>query len=158
MALRLADDVTTRRVARANEDEIPRSEVLVGNHPSGRIVSGAVLEAAVRWNDRYLLFVTDDVPDEDTLGIHLLDGRLNPLDTARIGGPYTTGSFSGLVLEDPSTVQFRFIGDATWRVELLERPAFCFPLVPDSPGVFRPFGFRRHFRVRGQPRHAVGAR
>src|ERR1035437_1982478 len=128
MAVRLADDVTTRRVGRDSEDEIPRSEVLVGNRPSGRSVSGAVLEAASRWNDRYLLFMTDDVPDKDTLGIHLLDGQLNPLDTARIGGPYTTGSFSGLVLEDPSTVQFRFIGDATWRVELLDRPAFRVPL------------------------------
>ena len=156
MPLRLAEDVSIRPAGAGGDDEVPRSEILVGNRPTGHFVSGAVLEAAVRWNDCYLLFVTDGIPDEDSLGIHLLDGQLDVLDTARIGGPYTTGAFSDLTLDEPSTVRFRFIGDVPWAVELLARPRFRVPLVTDSPGVFRPLGFRRHFRVHGRPRSARG--
>jgi hypothetical protein len=63
MALRLADDVTIRRVGVAAEDQIPRGEILVAGRPTGRLVSGAVLEAAVRWDDRCLLFVTDGLAE-----------------------------------------------------------------------------------------------
>lgn len=81
----LTDDIRLRPQPASDE---PRSEVWVANQPTGTIVSGSVLEAAVRCGPRWLLFVTDGVPYEDMLAIHLLDehGRLR--DSARIGGPY----------------------------------------------------------------------
>jgi hypothetical protein len=152
VGLSLAPEVTTRPVAGAGEDAIPESEVLLAGAPTGRVVPGAVLEAAVRWDGRLLLFLTDDIPHEESLGIHLLDAGLRLLDTARLGGPYSTGSFSSLELTEPGTVRFRFIGDTTWSVELLPRPGFRVPFLSEPPGVSRGFGFSRHFIVRGRPR------
>ena len=85
------------------------------------------------------------------LSIHLLDGRLDLLDSATLGAPYSTGSFSDLDIEASSTVRFRFIGDTTWSVEVLPHPVFRLPFVPDAPGVRRRAGFARHFIVRGNP-------
>ena len=152
MALRTASELTTRRIGGQGADEIPVSEILLNGRGVGRRVPGAVLEAAVKWRDCYLLFMTDDVPFEDSLGIQMLDGHLDILDSARIGGPYATGAFSSLELEEPNSVRFRFAGDTIWKVELLERPEFRMPFLRDAPGVTRPLGFSRRFVIRGSPR------
>jgi hypothetical protein len=152
MAMRIAKELTTRLVHGMGEGEVPTSEVLVNGTSTGKRISGAVLEAAVQWDNRYLLFMTDDVPYEEMLSIHLLDDQLDLLDSALIGGPYATGSFSSLELREQNTVCFHFIGDTTWSVELLSRPRFRMPFISEPPGVKRPLGFSRHFIVRGNPR------
>jgi len=150
--MRVAGEVTTRVVEGAVEGDIPASEVYREGRASGTRVSGAILEAAVQWQDRcYLLFLTDDVPQEDMLSIHLLDDRLKLLDSAVIGSPYSTGSFTSLELREPNTVRFRFIGETTWSVELLPRPVLRLPCFSEPRGVRRAFGFSRHFLVRGNP-------
>jgi hypothetical protein len=152
MGMRIAAELTTRRIHGTGEGEVPSSEVLVDGTPTGKRVSGAVLEAAVQWEDRYLLFMTDDAPFEEVLGIHLLDDQHSVLDSAFIGGPYSTGSFSSLELREPNTIRFRFIGDTTWDVELLSRPRLRIPFISEPPGVWRPLRLTRHFIVRGNPR------
>jgi len=152
MNMRIASELTTRLVHEAGEVERPTSEFFLHGKSTGKIISGAVLEAAVQWEDRYLLFMTDDVPFEDMLSIHLLDAQLNMLDSALIGSPYSTGSFSSLELSEPNTVRFRFIGDTLWSIELLSRPGFRVPFISEPLGVYRPFGFSRQFIVRGNPR------
>lgn len=67
-----------------------------------------MFEAALRWNDYVLLFLTDDVPFEETLNIYLLDKDLNVIDLARMYFMYATGIFSDLDLSEPDTVRFRF--------------------------------------------------
>jgi hypothetical protein len=150
--MRLATALTTRLAEEAGEAVVPRSEVLLDGAPTGKFVQGAILEAAIECDGRYLLFMTDDVPFEDALGIHLLDGELHVLDSAVIGGPYSTGTFSSLELSGPHTVRFRFVGDTTWSVELLPRPGFRLPLLSEPAGVRRSPGFSRHFVVHGNPR------
>ena len=149
--MRIADDVTTRLIEGQAESEPPQSAVVIGGSPSGTVVPGAVLEAAVRADGCWLLFMTDDTPFEEMLSIHLLDRHGRLLDSALLGGPYSTGSFGALELAPPATIRFRFIGDTVWTVEILPRPAFRLPLIPDAPGVSRKFGFSRHFVVRGKP-------
>ena len=151
MSIRRATELTIRRVTAGVESNVPESEVLIEGVPRGKFVSGAVLEAALEADGRYLLFMTDDSPFEEMLSIHLLDGRLDVVDSALLGAPYSTGSFSNLDITGPRTVRFRFIGDTTWSVEVLPRPALRLPFVPDAPGVKRPFAFVRHFIVRGEP-------
>jgi hypothetical protein len=151
MSIRRATELTIRRVDARVESAVPTSEVLIDGVPRGTFVSGAVLEAALASDGRYLLFMTDDVPFEEMLSIHLLDRQLDLVDSARLGAPYSTGSFANLDIAGPSTVRFRFIGDTTWSVELLPRPVFRLPFVPDAPGVRRRFGFSRYFIVRGNP-------
>jgi len=152
MVMRTAEELTIRLVHGADEGEVPTSEVLVHGRSTGKLVSGKILEAAVQWENRYLLFMTDDVPFEEMLSIHLLDAQMNVLDSALIGSPYSSGAFTSLLLSEPNTVQFRFIGDTLWRVELLSRPRFRVPFISEPSGVKRPVGFYRHFIVRGNPR------
>lgn len=130
------------------ERDGPCSEVLISGRKTGTVVSGAVLEAALRCAGTWLLFVSDGVPSEDMLSIYLLDDGGRMLDAARIGGPYTTGSFSGLRLDPPSTAHFRFIDDAGWSVRVLETAKFSLPWWPDARGVWRGARPWRHFEVR----------
>lgn len=144
--MQLTDEITLRAGVPGRDG--PCSEVLISGRSSGTIVPGAVLEAAVRCAGTWLLFVSDDVPSEDMLSIYLLDDGGRRLDSARIGGPYTTGSFSGLRLEPPSTVHFRFIDDARWSVRLLQKAQFSLPWWPDARGVWRGPQMLRRFEVR----------
>lgn len=97
-----------------------------------------------------LIFLTDDIPYEETLSIYLLDGELNYLDSATLGGMYSTGFFSLQVMSAPNVVQFRFIGDIEWSVELLREPEFRLPFISEPIGVSRKFGFSRHFKIQGK--------
>ncbi len=147
----LAQELIIKAIVADSEAEISKSEVLLKESPTGKTVSGAVLEAAFKWNDYYLLFMTDDIPQEDMLSIHFLDKNLNLLDSATIGSIYSTGSFTLLEFEESDTVAFRFIGDTEWRVELSARPVLGLPYFSDPKGVQRKLGFKRYFKIYGEP-------
>jgi hypothetical protein len=149
--MHIDDQLTARKVNQDSESESPRSELIIDGIPTGQIVPGAVLEAAVEWKSCHLVFMTDDVPFEEMLRILLLDSQLKLLDSAQIGGPYSTGSFSSLTLREPDTVQFRFIGGTTWSVQLLSTSRLRVPFISEPRGVHRAFGFSRRFVVRGNP-------
>lgn len=151
MTMRIVKEVSTRIVEGKGEADIPKSEIIVSEQPTGRLISGAILEAAVQCNGFYLLLMTDDTPFEEMLSIHLLDNRWNLLDSAVLGGIYSTGTFSAMKLEEPNLVHFRFIGETDWSVEVLTKPRFRFPFIPDVAGVKRDGGFRRYFIVHGRP-------
>ena len=144
--MRVADEIALRPLA-AGADAAVRSEVLIAGRPTGAVITGVVLEAAVHCAPGWLLFLTDDVPFEELLTIHLLDREGGLLDSASIGAPYTTGTFSSMRLDPPSTVRFRFIDDADWFVEILDRPKRALPWWPDARGVRRGARVARHFIV-----------
>ena len=130
---------------------LPRSEVIVAGTPTGKVLTGAILEAAIEWNGFSLAFLTDDIPQEDTLRIYLFDSRLALRDSATLGAMYSTGSFTGLELLPPNTVQFRFIGNKTWILQLLPQDSFALPFFSDPEGVRRPLKLHRRFRLYGEP-------
>lgn len=152
-ALRPVDRFTLRQFAEG-EQEAPTSELLDQARATGTVVKGVILEAAVAWNDCFVLFVTDDIPFEDSLHIQLLDARLRPLDSASLSAMYSTGSFSALRLLPPNRVSFRFIGDTEWSIELLPQTKLRIPVFSAPPGVTRPFGFSQRFVVYGAPQPA----
>lgn len=133
------------------EDDEPLSELLLNGRPSGQILKGAVLEAAVQWHGHHLLFLTDDMPYEEALRIVLVNEQWQVVDEAELGAAYATGSFSDLVLLPPDRVSFRFIGDTDWTLRLLTRKQFRLPWVSEPRGVSRRFGFGRRFVVDGRP-------
>lgn len=147
--LRAAPEISLRRCA-ANDDAPPRSEVIVAGAPTGSTVAGAVLEAAVGCDAGFLLFVTDDVPYEDALSIHLVDAKGQCIDSARLGRAYSSGRFADLRLEPPDRVRFRFTGGLDWSVRMLSQPQWRLPFNAEAPGVVRPFGFRRRFVVQAE--------
>lgn len=149
--MRIATELTIKLTREVNEAKEPISEVIVHGASTGKFVFGAVLEVAIRWKNRYLLFVTDDVPFEEMLRILLLNDQLDIIDSARIGWIYATGSFSFLEMNEPNIVLFEFIGGTTWSVELLSRHRFRIPFISEPFCVWRRFGFSRYFIVRGNP-------
>jgi hypothetical protein len=132
-------------------DQLPRSELILYGETTGKIVEGAVLEAAICWRGHFLIFLTDDIINEDTLRIYLLDPKLDMVDAARLGGMYSTGAFSALQLVEPNLIRFEFFGDTTWTLELLEDQSFSVPMVSDPKGVTRPFRLSHRFKLHGDP-------
>jgi hypothetical protein len=110
------------------------------------------LESALQYDTGYLIFLTDDIPDEDSLNIYLVDFSGAPMDWARIGNIYSTGSFKNLEIRQPDRVKFRFIGDTVWTLQIVRKPAWHIPFISGPAGVHRPPGFRRHFSITGTPR------
>lgn len=149
--MHLTTSLSLARLAQGNVDEQPFSELLVDGQPSGQVIKGAVLEAAVQWHGHHVLFLTDDVPYEEALRIVLLDERWQVLDEAELGAAYSTGSFSDLTLLPPDMLRFRFIGDTDWTVRLLNHQQFRLPWVSEPRGVSRRFRFGRRFVIDGKP-------
>lgn len=151
MKLTHAPDYSIRVVTPSTSDTIPKSEILIAGVPTGKIVDGAVFEAALRWQEYTLLFLTDDVPFEDTLNIYLLDKTLNIADWARMYFMYSTGIFSNLDLTQADTVRFSFFADRTWVLKLFPEKRFALPRIADPIGVSRPLKFFRMFQLDSYP-------
>lgn len=154
--MRLTNEIATSWLNEAQEDEPPRSEVLLAAKPTGTIVPGALLEATVEWEKHFVLFMTDDCPFEEMLHVHLLDPQLQLVDSLRLGSAYSTGTLSSIELLEPNRVRFRFIGDTDWIIELLEKPKLKLPFVSDPPGVHRAIGLMRRLVITSRPQPANG--
>lgn len=128
------------------------SELMVTGKPTGLVVTGATLEAAVEWRDCRIAFFTDDIPFEEMLRIYMFDADMTLIDAAVFGAMYSTGTFTELRFQPPDTLTFRFFGGIIWRLVLLTSPEFALPFVSDPSGVSRKFKFFRQFRIEGKPR------
>ena len=146
-----APEYSIRLVTPPSSDTIPKSEVIAAGVPTGKIVDGAVFEAALRWNDHVLLFLTDDVPFEEGLDIYLLDANLDVVDSAKMCVMYSTGIFSDLDLTQPDAVGFRFFGGIVWTLTLFPEKKFSLPIISGTWGVSRPFAFFHRFQISGHP-------
>lgn len=162
MKLIHAPDCSIRVITPSTSDTIPKSEILIAGVPTGKVVDGAVFEAALRWHEYTLLFLTDDVPFEDTLNIYLLDATLDVVDWARMYFMYSTGIFSNLDLTQENTVRFSFFAERTWVLKLFPERRFALPRISDPIGVSRPLKFFRMFQLDSCPlthtSHTVGIR
>lgn len=147
MKLIHAPGYSIRVITSSTSDEVPLCEVIVAGKGTGKILQGAVFEAALKWNDYVLLFVTNDVFFEDTLNIYLLDQALNVVDYARMYYIYATGIFSDVDLDEIDTVQFTFLGDLRWVLRLFPEKKFFIPIFSDAFGVHRPLTFYRKFQL-----------
>jgi hypothetical protein len=132
-------------------EEMPQSEVMSNGQPTGRGIDGAVLEAAIRWNDLVLAFVTDNITNQEALHISLFDAEFQVIDSAWLGSIYASDVFSLIKTCPPNTVRFRFLGTMDWTLDLLSEETFTLPYAFDPCGVRRPFGFHRRFRLHAKP-------
>jgi hypothetical protein len=133
------------------ETELASSELLLNGKPTGRVVTGAVLEAALEWQGCRIAFFTDDIPFEDMLRIYMFDANMTLVDAAVLGAMYSTGTFTELRLQPPNALTFRFFGGTVWRMVLLAERELGLPFLSDPSGVSRKFQFFRHFRIEGKP-------
>ena len=115
-------------------NEVPRSEIVFDGHKSGQSVEGLVLEAAFAVKAGFLLFVTDDVPFEEGLHLHLVshDGKL--LDTIFLGAVYATGSLRNLIRQAPDLFRFSFFEDQPLQLRVWDVSRFRWPWQGGVPG------------------------
>ena len=144
--MRLADEIALRPAA--DRGGVPHSELVIAGRPTGLAVPGKVLEAAVAIGERYLVFLTEGVTMEERLSIHLVSPGGELLDSAGVGVMTALGVFARLKLAPPRQVNFQFLGELQWSVEVHARPRLAWPFWRVAPGVRRPWSLRRAFRVR----------
>ena len=144
--MRLADEIAIR--AAPDRGAAPHCELVIAGRPTGLLVPGKVLEAAVEVDKRYLVFLTEGVTMEERLAIHLVSPGGELLDSAGVGVMTALGLFARLKLAPPRLVNFQFLGELQWSVEVHARPRLAWPFWREAPGVKRPWALRRAFRVR----------
>lgn len=151
MNLTPTSNYALRTIEPSSSEQTPSSELLISGTPTGKVLDGAVLEAALLWGDLSLLFITDDVPFEEGLRIVLLDKDFNTLDSALLVAMYSTGVFSHLDLSEADTVRFRFFRGLLYTLTLLPQASFALPFFSDPSAVWRRFKWTRRFRLDAQP-------
>ena len=151
MRLLSTSECAARLASPYTDTELASSELLLNDKPTGLIVTGVVLEAAVEWQGFRIAFLTDDIPFEDMLRIYMFDANMTLVDSAVLGAMYSTGTFAELSLQPPNVLTFRFFGATVWRVVLLAEREFGLPFLSDPSGVSRKFQFFKHFRIEGKP-------
>ena len=134
----------------ASEGEVVYSEVWIKELKSKTTITGSILEAAFSFGDQYIiLFVTNDIIYEESLHVYLLDFDLHQvLDSAVIGGMYSTGLFENEKVVGEDTVFFSFMANHDWMLKVLKKPELVSPLSFATPQfVKRPFSMKRYFRI-----------
>jgi hypothetical protein len=121
------------------KDKELQSTVTLGLMRGPEPVSGHVLEAQFRLDNKYLILVTDGSPLEEVLHFHLLDAELRPVDKVSLGRMYNAGIVKDLEPTSANTLTFSFFGDEVWQLEMLagRRLSFHTPLLSavQYPGV-----------------------
>jgi hypothetical protein len=128
-----------------------KSEIIFEGKVVDKSIDGTYLELCIKRNNEYFVFMTDDIPDEDMLHIHLLDERFNLIDSVTIGGIYSTGTFENVSVQEPNHISFNFIGINTWTVEALDKKQFCMPFLSSPKGSYRKNPFYQYFKLYGNP-------
>jgi hypothetical protein len=132
-----------------------QSCIFLGNTQTEKSIDGNYLELCIKTGCKYLVFMTDDIANEDMLHIHLLDESLDVIDSATIGSMYSTGSFRDYNIQDPNTLTFHFIGGTEWKVEILDSKEFLLPFISLPKGVSRKNTFSQYFKIYGNPQSEV---
>jgi len=149
--MNFTDAITLKIIHDDTEFTPAKSEILFNCTPTGRIIEGKVLEKAVALETGFLLFMTDDIPEEEFLTLLLCDKNFTVLDKATLGATMSTGDLREVELNGDE-VHFRFIGDTLWRLRPLGQPSLRLPLITDPRGVSRPLGLRQYFTLQADPK------
>jgi hypothetical protein len=134
-------------ISEATETQSPKSEITIDGTKLKLTINGVDLESCIEYNERYLVFTTDDCPFEESLNIYLLSGENEIIDNATIFWPYGTGSFKLLSVIEPNLVQFTFFGDKDWQIKIFNNKRFYIPYISEPSGVWRKVKLWRSFSV-----------
>jgi len=141
-------EISTRLLTAADEHQLAQSQLMVGGNLAHQNLTGAVLEACVALMDNYLVFLTDDIPHEDSLHIHRLDEHFTLQESLSIGTAYCTGSFVLRALRAPAQVEFNFLGEGNWCLTLVPELSIHVPFFSDPLGVRRPACVRTRMKLK----------
>lgn len=129
----------------SENSKIPHLQLMRGDAPFGEPLDGALIEDQYQVDtNRFLLFVTDDVPYEETLRVYLIAHDGEVLDALEFGGYLANGSLEGLTVVDQQAVEFSFIHEKRCRLTVQNDSRWMKPLVL-TPGVSRPGGLKKRY-------------
>lgn len=138
-------------ISPASEYRQARSEVIISGEPTGILVDGQVLEAAIKTDtDEYLLFTTDDVMFEEFLTMTLISVRKGMLEWLYLGNEYSSGTFEKLTVKENS-IQFSFTGNTGWTIKMLANPQLRIPFLSEPRGVKRSPGLKTRIMISATP-------
>lgn len=141
------NEFSIRLVSEATETEGPKCQIQLHGEAAGPILEGAIFEAAIKYQEFYLLFTSNDCPYEESLNIYYLDSDLTILDQAILSWPYGTGLFKLLDIIEPNRIAFEFFTKEAWEITLYPKPHWSIPFFSEPRGVWRKFKFNRYFRI-----------
>jgi len=141
------DGFTVKLISPSTNETKPTCRLFHHGRDTGQDLPGVVLEASLKVNNEWLLFLTHDIPFEESLEICLLGSNFEALDRATLMAPNATGSFEDLQILSEQRMRFRFLGKGFLEREWLKETAFRLPLMSEPLGVVRPFGFSRRFAL-----------
>ncbi|EOV8977351.1 hypothetical protein ACN6VH_003032 [Cronobacter turicensis] len=151
LIMQQVNSVSLMKVREATDLSQAHSELLLNGNITGIIVPGEILEASVQINEqRYVLFLTDDVIFEESLTIALIDFREGIKEIISVGNEYSTGNFEALSIT-ADRINFRFMGDYLWTVTVSDTPRLRLPFVSDPQGVTRDTGFKKYMDISVTP-------
>lgn len=129
----------------SDNSQIPCLQLMKDDHPSGALLKGTLIEAQYQLDDgRYLLFITDDVPYEETLRIFLIASNAEVLDSLEFGGYLDNGTLEDLNIVGEQTIEFNFIHKKRCRLTVESDSGWKKPLT-FTPGVSRPGGLMKRY-------------
>ncbi len=143
MKLRLAPEITIRRLSDASFQSVPLRHGVEGSSA----IAGEYLVSALANEKYYLLFMVDNDCFPEVLSISLLDKSLKELDAAEVSGHLSRGSFSNLTLLSDNAVSFKFLGDQLIRLEIFSEPRFRIPFLCKPFGVWQKLALRTYFKI-----------
>lgn len=131
-------ELTAVPIEASKLEKTPQIRLNLPDHETPALVlDGAILNNQYQMDDgRFLIFLTDDVPYEETLRIILLDQNLEAMDGLIFGGGYATGTLKNIKIIDKKTIQFSFVHEKQVRIQVTKEPRWRgFGL--GTPGVSR---------------------
>ncbi|MEK0166718.1 hypothetical protein [Pseudescherichia vulneris] len=145
------NSISLMKVREATDLSQAQSGIVLNGVNMGIIVPGQILEAAVKVSEqRYVLFLTDDVIFEEFLTVALIDLQDGVKEIIRLGNEYSTGGFEDLSFTADS-INFRFIDDSLWTIKTADSPHFRLPFGSDPKGVKREAGLKKYMTISATP-------
>lgn len=125
-----------------------KAELCIHGKNTGITIPAYYLETAILLDDgRYLLFVTEDVPYEESLELLLIDIKQDIQEHVTIAIPYGSGTLREMRLY-ANHVEFSYFSDEIWRVEVSSSRFFRFPFQDGFLVTRHPFRFSYFIHIK----------
>lgn len=139
------DQFSSKLLKSSEDSQIPCLQLLKDGQPFGDPQKGALIEAQYQVDAKcYLLFVTDDVPYEETLRLYLITCDAEILDSLVFGGYLANGTLEDLNIVGERSIEFSFIHKKRCRLTVNPDSRWKKPLT-FTPGVSRPDGLKKRY-------------
>lgn len=152
MELLSKDKLEIRDVEKGSEYISYKILLAIEGRPANSFVKGVQVEYGVKYDNCYVIFVTDDILNEETLRVYLFDLNAKLIDYLYIGSAYSTGRLQDLTLQKDGSISFLFIGDTLWNVKVLSKAKMIIPFISNPKGVTRKNVFSSFLQVQSSPK------